>query len=39
MPLALMHGFTVWLESFSGRHTHTISLLEAVSTTAAVIVL
>jgi hypothetical protein len=38
MALDLLHAFARWLEDFSGRHSHTIALLEAVSTTAAVIV-
>ena len=34
----LLHAFARWLEDFTGRHAHSITLLEAVSTTAAVIV-
>jgi hypothetical protein len=34
----LLHTFARWLEDFAGRHDHSIALLEAVSTTAAVIV-
>jgi hypothetical protein len=34
----LIHAFFRWLENYSTRHEHTISLLEAVSTTAAVII-
>jgi len=34
----LLHAFARWLEDFSGRHAHSIKLLEAVSTTVAVIV-
>jgi hypothetical protein len=34
----LLHAFARWLEDFSGRHAHSIALLEAVSTTVAVIV-
>jgi hypothetical protein len=33
-----LHAIPIWLEDFAGRHAHTISLLEAVSTTAVVIV-
>src|SRR6516165_2883457 len=33
-----LHAFMRWLEDFAGRHSHTIALLEAVSTTAAIIV-
>jgi hypothetical protein len=36
--LDLLHTFARWLEDFAGRHAHSIALLEAVSTTAAVIV-
>jgi hypothetical protein len=33
-----LHAIPIWLEDFAGRHAHSIALLEAVSTTAAVIV-
>ena len=38
MIFHLLHAFSRWLEDAAGRHTHTIALLEAISTTAAVIV-
>lgn len=34
----MLHTFSQWLEDFSNRHSHIIALLEAVSTSAAVIV-
>jgi len=34
----LLHAFGRWLEDFAGRHAHSVALLEAVSTMAAVIV-
>src|SRR5690242_3782972 len=33
-----LHAVSAWLEDWSDRHSHIIALLEAVSTTAAVIV-
>jgi hypothetical protein len=33
-----LDAIPIWLEDFAGRHTHSIALLEAASTTAAVIV-
>jgi hypothetical protein len=36
--LDLLPAFARWLEDFAGRHAHSVALLEAVSTTAAVIV-
>jgi hypothetical protein len=33
-----LHSVSAWLENWCDRHSHTIALLEAVSTTAAVIV-
>jgi hypothetical protein len=38
MIFDLFHAFARWLEVTAGRHAHTIALLEAASTTAAVIV-
>lgn len=36
--LDFLHGVSLWIEDFSNRHQHSIALIEAVSTTAAVIV-